>query len=147
MLWALHGAVGAGGGLSSARLSRRCPNNTSSLFAAFAAFSPAWFLAQCPMQDPPVRALGLLQDPQVCAFPDQNSWVVVLGSGGLPRKSLGSYFRNWKRVSLGSSNWVLKNPVLLYRARVPFSAHVLCRVSWPRNGKIAHCWPGEGTVR
>ena len=34
-----------------------------------------------------------------------------------------------------------------YRARVPFSAHVLCRVSWPRNGKIAHCWPGEGTVR
>ena len=90
------GAVRAGGSLPSVRLSRRCPNNTSPLFAAFAALSPAWFLAQCPMQDPQVRALGLLQDPQVRAFPDQGSWVVVLGPGGLPRKSLGSYFRNRK---------------------------------------------------
>ena len=48
------------------------------------------------------------------AFPDPDSWVEVLGSGGLPRKSPGFYFRNRKRVPLGSSNWVLVNPVLLY---------------------------------
>ena len=33
------------------------------------------------------------------------------------------------------------------RARVPFSAHVLCRVSRPRNGKTAHCWPGAHRTR
>ena len=34
-----------------------------------------------------------------------------------------------------------------HRARVPFSAHVLCRVSRPRNGKTAHCWPGAYRTR
>ena len=35
----------------------------------------------------------------------------------------------------------------LCRARVPFSAHVLCRVSRPRNGKTAHCWPAAHHAR